>query len=176
MADIKFDDHQVLSASFDNTIACWEYESGTCWTSSRFSGIIIMETNNSNLKSCLIHLKSTLTPGVRRRLFFGHVGAVFSVDYAEEIDLLVSGSADMTVKLWSFSTGILIYSQHVYTEWVTKVVRALVVELHHQSDFRCGCRKRRSEIFQFLFNRSYFTNAQKIVNGAKGALTSYSDR
>ena len=87
VADIKFDEKQVLSASFDNTIACWDYESG-----------------------------------VRRRLFFGHVGAVFSVDYAEEIDLLVSGSADMTVKLWSFSTGILIYSQHVYTEWVTKVM------------------------------------------------------
>ena len=69
----------------------------------------------------VITVKSTYTPGVRRRLFFGHVGAVFSVDYAEEIDLLVSGSADMTVKLWSFSTGILIYSQHVYTEWVTKV-------------------------------------------------------
>ena len=46
---------------------------------------------------------------------------MFSVDYSDEIDLLVSGSADMTVKLWSFSTGILIYSQHVYTEWATKV-------------------------------------------------------
>ena len=50
VADIKFDDHQVLSASFDNTIACWEYESGTCWTNSRFSGIITMETNNSKFR------------------------------------------------------------------------------------------------------------------------------
>ena len=28
VADIKFDDKQVLSASFDNTIACWDYDSG----------------------------------------------------------------------------------------------------------------------------------------------------
>lgn len=104
VADIKFDEKQVLSASFDNTIACWDYETG-----------------------------------VRRHVFFGHVGAVFSIDYCEPIDLLVSGSADMTVKLWSFSSGTLIYSQHVYTEWVTKVIL-------HQCQEDCEWGKRGSYI------------------------------
>lgn len=50
--------------------------------------------------------------------------SVFSVDYNDELDLLVSGSADFTVKVWALSAGACLNTLTGHTEWVTKV-RAL---------------------------------------------------
>ncbi|XP_032905324.1 F-box/WD repeat-containing protein 2 isoform X2 [Amblyraja radiata] len=52
----------------------------------------------------------------------GLLCTVFSVDYSDELDTLVSGSADFTVKVWSLSTGICLNTLTEHTEWVTKVV------------------------------------------------------
>ncbi|XP_041049530.1 F-box/WD repeat-containing protein 2 isoform X2 [Carcharodon carcharias] len=60
--------------------------------------------------------------GAKTQNFRGHTGAVFSVDYSDELDTLVSGSADFTVKVWSLSTGICLNTLTEHTEWVTKVV------------------------------------------------------
>ncbi|XP_067825849.1 F-box/WD repeat-containing protein 2 isoform X2 [Heptranchias perlo] len=60
--------------------------------------------------------------GAKTQNFRGHTGAVFSVDYSDELDILVSGSADFTVKVWSLSTGICLNTLTEHTEWVTKVV------------------------------------------------------
>jgi len=46
---------------------------------------------------------------------------VFSVDYNDELDILVSGSADFTVKVWALSTGTCLNTLTGHTEWVTKV-------------------------------------------------------
>ncbi|XP_038637913.1 F-box/WD repeat-containing protein 2 isoform X4 [Scyliorhinus canicula] len=59
--------------------------------------------------------------GTKTQNFRGHTGAVFSVDYNDELDTLVSGSADFTVKVWSLSTGICLNTLTEHTEWVTKV-------------------------------------------------------
>ncbi len=47
--------------------------------------------------------------------------AVFSIDYNDELDTLVSGSADLTVKVWSLSSGTCVNTLTGHTEWVTKV-------------------------------------------------------
>lgn len=47
--------------------------------------------------------------------------SVFSVDYNDELDLLVSGSADFTVKVWALSAGACLNTLTGHTEWVTKV-------------------------------------------------------
>lgn len=49
------------------------------------------------------------------------VCSVFSVDYNDELDLLVSGSADFTVKVWALSAGACLNTLTGHTEWVTKV-------------------------------------------------------
>lgn len=49
------------------------------------------------------------------------VFVVFSVDYNDELDLLVSGSADFTVKVWALSAGACLNTLTGHTEWVTKV-------------------------------------------------------
>lgn len=46
---------------------------------------------------------------------------VFSVDYNDELDVLVSGSADFTVKVWALSAGTCLNTLTGHTEWVTKV-------------------------------------------------------
>lgn len=49
------------------------------------------------------------------------VRSVFSVDYNDELDVLVSGSADFSVKVWSLSAGACLNTLTGHTEWVTKV-------------------------------------------------------
>lgn len=56
VADVKFDNKQIITASFDNTAACWD-----------------------------------MVTGERVRHYRGHIGAVFTVDYDEEVDVLVTG-------------------------------------------------------------------------------------
>ncbi|XP_002741301.1 F-box/WD repeat-containing protein 2-like [Saccoglossus kowalevskii] len=86
-ADVKFDENKLITASFDNTISCWDW-----------------------------------TTGERTQHFIGHTGAVFSVDYSDELGLVVSGSADRTVKIWSLITGELYNTFHGHKEWVTEVL------------------------------------------------------
>uniref|UniRef100_A0A3Q2UCZ3 F-box and WD repeat domain containing 2 n=1 Tax=Fundulus heteroclitus TaxID=8078 RepID=A0A3Q2UCZ3_FUNHE len=52
----------------------------------------------------------------------GLLCTVFSVDYNDELDVLVSGSADFTVKIWSLSAGACLNTLTGHTEWVTKVI------------------------------------------------------
>ncbi|KAM3600004.1 uncharacterized protein V6R79_015642 [Siganus canaliculatus] len=60
--------------------------------------------------------------GAKIQQFRGHTGAVFSVDYNDELDLLVSGSADFSVKVWALSAGACLNTLTGHTEWVTKVI------------------------------------------------------
>lgn len=43
--------------------------------------------------------------GARTQHFRGHMGAVFSADYSDELDILVSGSADFVMKVWALTDG-----------------------------------------------------------------------
>ncbi|XP_035302040.1 F-box/WD repeat-containing protein 2 isoform X6 [Cricetulus griseus] len=52
----------------------------------------------------------------------GLLCTVFSVDYSDELDILVSGSADFAVKVWALSAGTCLNTLTGHTEWVTKVV------------------------------------------------------
>lgn len=54
--------------------------------------------------------------------FFYSSLSVFSVDYNDELDTLVSGSADFTVKVWALSAGACLNTLTGHTEWVTKVI------------------------------------------------------
>ncbi|KAM9793603.1 F-box/WD repeat-containing protein 2 isoform X2 [Syngnathus typhle] len=59
--------------------------------------------------------------GAKIQHFRGHTGAVFSVDYNDEMDILVSGSADFTVKVWALAAGACLNTLTGHTEWVTKI-------------------------------------------------------
>lgn len=56
------------------------------------------------------------------RRFWVHSGPVFCLDYSEELDILVSGSADNTVKLFSLSSGLLLNTLPRHSHWVVRVL------------------------------------------------------
>ena len=91
--DLQFDDTQVVTGSFDNTLARWEWKTGNCLTK-----------------------------------YHGHVGAVFSVDYNVEQDLLISGSSDQTVKFWQMSTGSCLATKQGHQDWVIGVLFAQIAQ------------------------------------------------
>lgn len=51
-----------------------------------------------------------------------HAGPVFSCDFSEELDLLISGGADECLKLWSLSSGLQVKSLSNQDHWVLKVI------------------------------------------------------
>lgn len=46
---------------------------------------------------------------------------VFTVDYCDDQDTVVSGSADSTVRIWKMSTGQCLQTRYGHTDWVIKV-------------------------------------------------------
>ena len=47
--------------------------------------------------------------------------AVFCVDYSIELDLVISGSSDCTVKLWQMSSGLCLATKLGHEHWLTSV-------------------------------------------------------
>ncbi|XP_037073167.1 F-box/WD repeat-containing protein 2-like [Pollicipes pollicipes] len=56
------------------------------------------------------------------RRFWVHSGPVFCLDYSEELDILVSGSADNTVKIFSLGSGLLLNTLPRHSHWVVRVL------------------------------------------------------
>uniref|UniRef100_A0A8C5H059 F-box domain-containing protein n=1 Tax=Gouania willdenowi TaxID=441366 RepID=A0A8C5H059_GOUWI len=75
--------------------------------------------------------------GAKIQQFRGHTGAVFSLDYNDDLDVLVSGSADFSVKVWALSAGACLNTLTGHTEWVTKVLHSV----HQSKEINCKCLK-----------------------------------
>lgn len=54
--------------------------------------------------------------------FVGHTGAIFSLAGNLELNLLVSGSCDLTVRLWNLATGTSIRTIQTHDNWVVTVI------------------------------------------------------
>ena len=46
---------------------------------------------------------------------------MFSVDYSDELDTVVSGSADSTIRIWKMSSGQCVQTRYGHSDWVVKV-------------------------------------------------------
>lgn len=106
-ATVKFDEQKLVTGSFDNTVACWEWSTGAKIQHFR-------SHTGAGGRSCGVPAEAPGSKGVC---------SVFSVDYNDELDLLVSGSADFSVKVWALSAGACLNTLTGHTEWVTKVRR-----------------------------------------------------
>lgn len=84
---LQIDNIYVYTASYDNTAACWDIDTGQLMCR-----------------------------------YVGHISAVFSLDARRDINLLVTGSADKTVKVWQLSSGVMLHSlSDWHNDWVTHV-------------------------------------------------------
>lgn len=145
-ATVKFDEQKLVTGSFDNTMACWDWSSGAKiqqfrghtgageTPTHRFSSIVLRQGLHHHSGS-----PSPLKYSVRVSLFLPPTvsfflppsfplslsifSPVFSLDYDDDLDLLVSGSADFSVKVWSLTAGSCLNTLTGHTEWVTKVSR-----------------------------------------------------
>ncbi|KAF0305215.1 F-box/WD repeat-containing protein 2 [Amphibalanus amphitrite] len=68
------------------------------------------------------------------RRFWVHSGPVFCLDYSEELDILVSGSADNTVKIFSLSSGLLLNTLPRHSHWVVRVLLRTGLQLSPAAD------------------------------------------
>ena len=47
---------------------------------------------------------------------------MFTVDYCDEVDTIVSGSADSTLRIWKMSSGQCLQTRYGHSDWVIKVL------------------------------------------------------
>ncbi|XP_029467704.1 F-box/WD repeat-containing protein 2 isoform X2 [Rhinatrema bivittatum] len=122
---LYYKDGLLCTGSDDLSAKLWDVSTGQCiygiqthtCAAVKFDELKLVTGSFDNTVACW-----DWSSGAKTQHFRGHTGAVFSVDYSDELDILVSGSADNTVKLWALSTGICFNTLTGHTEWVTKVV------------------------------------------------------
>ena len=78
---------------------------------------------------------------------------MFSVDYSDELDTVVSGSADSTIRIWKMSSGQCVQTRYGHSDWVVKV----------------------STKFQSLYKMYFFSNMEEDeLNAIMGFIHTYS--
>ena len=59
--------------------------------------------------------------GIAHLTLYFYCFIVFCIDYDDELDLVVSGSSDCTIKLWQMSTGTCLATKVGHENWITSV-------------------------------------------------------
>lgn len=77
---------------------------------------------DGSLSSHSVTGSTSSAPGSLRHKFRLHTAPVLSLDLAKEEDLLVSGSADCSTKLWVLSTGQLLKTLSNQSHWVLSII------------------------------------------------------
>ncbi|XP_062617833.1 F-box/WD repeat-containing protein 2-like [Saccostrea cucullata] len=90
ICQIKFDKEFLYTASYDNTAACWNLESGQ-----------------------------------QHSRFVGHVNAVMCIEPIRSLKIVLTGSADSTIKIWDHDSGELLQTLVKFHSGWIKQVRAL---------------------------------------------------
>ncbi|KAG7171009.1 F-box/WD repeat-containing protein 2-like [Homarus americanus] len=102
----------VLAFPVERAVSCIKFRPNSLLICGHFVGILTAwDLSKMSEVSCVIDNSLGNSPGQYFLLwskFKMHAGPVFSSDFSEELDLLVSGGADECIKLWCLSTGLVI--------------------------------------------------------------------
>ena len=88
----------IITGSDDRTVRLWDCDTGQCIKIFRthtvadvkFDSKQIITASFDNTAACW-----DMVTGERVRHYRGHIGAVFTVDYDEEVDVLVTGELEV---------------------------------------------------------------------------------
>ncbi|KAH3833586.1 F-box/WD repeat-containing protein 2-like [Dreissena polymorpha] len=115
----------IATGSDDHTVRFWDVHTGDCikliHTHSvsflQFDDIHVYTASYDNTAACW-----DIDTGTLVCRYVGHISAVFSLDSRRDLDLLVTGSADKTVKVWELSSGAMLHSlSDWHNDWITYV-------------------------------------------------------
>ncbi|WAQ97838.1 FBXW2-like protein [Mya arenaria] len=115
----------LATGSDDHTVRFWDIHTGECvkliHTHSvsflQFDDMFVYTASYDNTAACW-----DIETGQLMCRYVGHISAVFCLDTRRSIDLIVTGSADKSVKLWQLSFGTLLHSlSDWHNDWVTHV-------------------------------------------------------
>ncbi|GAB1600348.1 F-box/WD repeat-containing protein 2-like [Argonauta hians] len=117
------DDDLLASGSDDRSVSIWDFK--TC------EGLFLRQPKTVSAVKLIKNrvfvsffdgaIHSFNIPDNVILQYIGHVSAVYAIDLCEQLSILVSGSADLTVKTWDLHTGQLLTTfagQHQH--WITE--------------------------------------------------------
>ncbi|XP_071941621.1 uncharacterized protein [Antedon mediterranea] len=121
----------LVSGSYDCTIKVWNLRTGSCsrtlyghqgpvWAMVRKQNILVSTSQDKTAKiwhigRCM--LQHTLT---------GHTQAVFCVDMDDECSIVITGSADRSIRIWSRESG-----QQTKVIWASQSTSIMSISYHH---------------------------------------------
>ncbi|XP_038047842.1 F-box/WD repeat-containing protein 7-like [Patiria miniata] len=132
-----FTRYLLVSSSFDGTVKVWNLRSGVCtrtmfghdgpiWAMAQKGHFLVTASQDRTLKlwdmrTCL--LEHTLV---------GHTQAVFCVDMDDNCTMVISGSADRSIRVWSVETG-----RYTKVIWASQSTSIMALS-YHRGYFTCA--------------------------------------
>lgn len=106
--DFSSDGKLLLSGSSDNNIKLWDVETATLIktfsehiTATRDvkftpDGMSAISAENSYI----VYWLNAVDGPIGKRTFYGHTGTIYSIDMSNDMNTIISGSQDKTIKVW----------------------------------------------------------------------------
>lgn len=119
----------LLSGSDDHNIKIWDVETGTLIRTfsehitvtrdAKFTpdGMSVISAEDNYL----IYWRNAVDGQIGRLPMYGHTGSVLSVDMSKDMQKIVSGSYDKTIKIWDAQTGKMLNSIEAHDKSVSQV-------------------------------------------------------
>jgi WD40 repeat protein len=111
--DFSNDGRLLLSGSSDNNIKLWDVESATLLKTfsehvTATEDVVFTPDGKSAISAennYIVYWRNAVDGPIGRLALYGHSGLVFSVDISNDMNTIISGSQDKTIKVWDAHTG-----------------------------------------------------------------------
>ncbi|XP_050401681.1 F-box/WD repeat-containing protein 2 isoform X1 [Patella vulgata] len=124
---ISYKNGKIASGSDDHTVKIWDAHTGRLLHSINTHTVCDLWFDDKQVYTSSFDCTNAcwnIASGSMRHQLVGHTSAIFSIDVADDHSMILTGSSDKSVKLWSLAAlqPVLVTTlQHYHREWVTKV-------------------------------------------------------
>ncbi|ESO92671.1 hypothetical protein LOTGIDRAFT_83266, partial [Lottia gigantea] len=135
---IQYKNGKIASGSDDHTVKIWDAHTGTLLNTVHTHTVCDLWFDEKHVYTSSFDCTNAcweISSGAMQHQLVGHTSAIFSIDVADNHSLVLTGSSDKSVKLWSLAElqPVLVTTlQHYHREWVTKVK---FLEVNHEFNY-----------------------------------------